>query len=115
MIQKRVIAAVSVVAAAGLLLVGCANQAPSGGSTSSSSKVDIPTIKSVDVPKDAVLPAGNGKATLKTVEGGTLTAMAKGSEVWLTDEKGGKSKVTIADVYQSNGVIHVIDTVAMPA
>jgi branched-chain amino acid transport system substrate-binding protein len=63
MIQKRVIAAVSVVAAAGLLLVGCANQAPSGGSTSSSSKVDIPTIKSVDVPKDAVLPAGDGKAT----------------------------------------------------
>jgi branched-chain amino acid transport system substrate-binding protein len=64
MIQKRVIAALTVVAAAGLVLAGCANQ-PGGGSptSGSSTKVDIPTIDSVDVPKDAVLPAGDGKAT----------------------------------------------------
>ena len=61
MIQKRVIATLSVVAAAGLLLAGCANQPSGGGATSTSSKVDIPTINSVDVPKDAVLPAGDGK------------------------------------------------------
>ena len=63
MIQKRVITAVSVVAAAGLLLVGCANQSGGTSPSSSSNKVDIPTISSVDVPKDAVLPAGDGKAT----------------------------------------------------
>lgn len=57
---------------------------------------------------------GNGKATLKTVSGGTLTAMMEGSSLVLTDEKGGKSTVTIADVKQSNGVIHVVDTVVMP-
>jgi uncharacterized surface protein with fasciclin (FAS1) repeats len=57
---------------------------------------------------------GNGKATLRTVSGGTLTAMMDGNRLVLTDEKGGKSTVTIADVRQSNGVIHVIDTVLMP-
>lgn len=57
---------------------------------------------------------GKGKATLKTVAGGTLTASLDGKDVILTDEKGGKSKVTIADVMQSNGVIHVVDTVLMP-
>lgn len=57
---------------------------------------------------------GKGKATLKTVQGGTLTAMMDGNMLVLTDEKGGKSTVTIADVKQSNGVIHVIDTVLMP-
>ncbi|HEV7347791.1 fasciclin domain-containing protein [Telluribacter sp.] len=57
---------------------------------------------------------GNGKATFKTVEGGTLTAMMKGKKLVLTDEKGGTSTVTIKDVYQSNGVIHVVDTVIMP-
>ncbi len=62
----------------------------------------------------AAIKAGNGKATLKTVQGGTLTATLKGKSVTLTDEKGGMSKVTIADVNQSNGVIHVIDTVLMP-
>lgn len=56
---------------------------------------------------------GKGKATLTTVEGGTLTAMMKGKDLILTDEKGGMSKVTIADVNQSNGVIHVVDTVLM--
>jgi uncharacterized surface protein with fasciclin (FAS1) repeats len=57
---------------------------------------------------------GNGKATLTTVEGGTLTAMMKGSKLMLTDEKGGMSTVTIADVYQSNGVIHVVNAVELP-
>ncbi len=56
---------------------------------------------------------GSGKATFKTVAGGTLTASMEGKDVILTDEKGGKSKVTIADVMQSNGVIHVVDTVLM--
>lgn len=57
---------------------------------------------------------GGGKATFKTVAGGTLTATLEGKDVILTDEKGGKSKVTIADVMQSNGVIHVVDSVLMP-
>lgn len=57
---------------------------------------------------------GGGKAELKTVEGGTLTAMVKGKNVVLTDAKGGTATVTIADVNQSNGVIHVIDSVLMP-
>jgi uncharacterized surface protein with fasciclin (FAS1) repeats len=57
---------------------------------------------------------GNGKATLTTVEGGTLTAMMKGSKLMLTDEKGGMSTVTIGDVYQSNGVIHVVNAVVLP-
>lgn len=57
---------------------------------------------------------GKGKATFKTVAGGSLTAMMEGGSLVLTDEKGGKSMVTIADVRQSNGVIHVIDTVVIP-
>jgi uncharacterized surface protein with fasciclin (FAS1) repeats len=57
---------------------------------------------------------GKGSAKIKTVSGGTLTAWMKGNDLYLTDEKGGTSKVTIADVNQSNGVIHVIDTVLMP-
>jgi uncharacterized surface protein with fasciclin (FAS1) repeats len=57
---------------------------------------------------------GKGKATLTTVEGGTLTATKEGGKIVLTDEKGGKSTVTIANVFQSNGVIHVVDTVLMP-
>ena len=58
---------------------------------------------------------GGGKATLKTVAGGDLTATMSGDKVVITDAKGGKSTVTIADVNQSNGVIHVVDTVLMPA
>jgi uncharacterized surface protein with fasciclin (FAS1) repeats len=57
---------------------------------------------------------GNGNTTLKTVEGETLTASASGNTITLTDRKGGKAKVTIADVFQSNGVIHVVDHVLMP-
>lgn len=52
---------------------------------------------------------------LTTVEGEALTVKLDGKKVWLIDAKGGKSAVTIADVNQSNGVIHVIDTVLMPA
>ncbi len=57
---------------------------------------------------------GKGKFAMKTVAGGTLTATMDGKDVIITDEKGGKSKVTIADVMQSNGVIHVVDSVLMP-
>ena len=61
------------------------------------------------------IQAGGGKAMLKTVAGGTLTASMMGSMIMLTDEKGGMSHVTIGDVMQSNGVIHVVDAVLMPA
>lgn len=57
---------------------------------------------------------GGGKAQLKTVAGGMLTASVMGGKIMLTDEKGGMATVTIANVYQSNGVIHVIDAVLMP-
>ena len=57
---------------------------------------------------------GKGKATIKTVSGGTLTAWMKGKDLYISDESGNKAKVTIADVNQSNGVIHVIDTVLLP-
>ena len=62
----------------------------------------------------AQIKSGGGKATLKTVAGGTLTAAMQGDKLVLTDAKGGTSTVTIADVNQSNGVIHVVDTVLMP-
>ncbi|MBV9009486.1 MAG: fasciclin domain-containing protein [Verrucomicrobia bacterium] len=57
---------------------------------------------------------GGGKAHLKTVNGESLTAKMDGDDIVLTDAKGGMAKVTIADVMQSNGVIHVIDSVLMP-
>ncbi|WP_373523280.1 fasciclin domain-containing protein [Aquiflexum sp.] len=57
---------------------------------------------------------GNGKATFKTVQGGTLTAWMQGKDLYISDENGNKSKVTIADVFQSNGVIHSVDTVVLP-
>ncbi|MDA7415217.1 fasciclin domain-containing protein [Xenophilus arseniciresistens] len=57
---------------------------------------------------------GKGQAMIKTVAGGTLKASAQGGKLMLTDEKGGMASVTIADVYQSNGVIHVIDKVLLP-
>jgi uncharacterized surface protein with fasciclin (FAS1) repeats len=66
---------------------------------------------------DAIAKAikkGKGKAHLKTVSGGTLGAWMNGNNLVLQDEKGGKSMVTIADVRQSNGIIHVVDTVLMP-
>ncbi len=60
------------------------------------------------------IKAGHGKAELKTVSGGSLWAMWQGGKIVLKDEKGGMSTVTIGDVFQSNGVIHVVDTVLMP-
>ena len=60
------------------------------------------------------ITTGGGKATLKTVSGGTLTVMSSGGTVTVMDESGGTAKVTIADVVQSNGVIHVVDKVLLP-
>ncbi len=60
------------------------------------------------------IKAGRGSTQFKTVSGGMLTARMNGKTLILTDEKGGTSTVTIANVYQSNGVIHVVDTVLMP-
>lgn len=62
----------------------------------------------------SAIKAGGGKAELTTVQGGKLWAWMDGKKLMLKDEKGGTSTVTIADVFQSNGVIHVIDTVLMP-
>ncbi|NEU14117.1 fasciclin domain-containing protein [Methylobacterium sp. BTF04] len=70
------------------------------------------TMTAADLQK--AIKAGGGKAMLKTVEGGSLTAEEKGGKIELVDAKGGMSTVTIADVMQSNGVIHVVDTVLMP-
>jgi uncharacterized surface protein with fasciclin (FAS1) repeats len=62
-----------------------------------------------------LIKKGGGQASLKTVSGGTLVARMNGMNgISLTDEKGGTSNVTVADVNQSNGVIHVVDTVLMP-
>ena len=60
------------------------------------------------------IKAGRGSAMLTTVQGGQLKATMMGRRLMLTDAKGGTSHVTIADVMQSNGVIHVVDTVLMP-
>jgi uncharacterized surface protein with fasciclin (FAS1) repeats len=60
------------------------------------------------------IKAGGGTATLTTVNGGTLTAKMMGKTIMLTDAKGGMSHVTIGNVMQSNGVIHVIDAVLLP-
>ncbi|MBB1088419.1 fasciclin domain-containing protein [Lysobacter sp. SG-8] len=60
------------------------------------------------------IQAGNGSARLTTVEGEALVARLDGSTVTLTDAQGNTARVTAADVMQSNGVIHVIDTVLMP-
>lgn len=61
-----------------------------------------------------LIKKGNGKAEIKTVSGGIITAWLKGKDVYITDENGNSAMVTIADVNQSNGVIHVIDTVLLP-
>ena len=62
----------------------------------------------------AAIKAGGGKAQLKTVAGGSLWASMSGGHVMITDEKGDVATVTIADVIQANGVIHVIDKVMLP-
>jgi uncharacterized surface protein with fasciclin (FAS1) repeats len=69
-------------------------------------------LSSKDVAK--LIKKGGGTAELKTVSGGTLKASMDMGKLVLTDEKGGKATVTIADVFQSNGVIHVIDAVLLP-
>ncbi len=61
-----------------------------------------------------MVKAGGGKAELTTVEGGKLWVMEDGKNLVLKDEKGDTANITIANVFQSNGVIHVIDTVVMP-
>lgn len=61
-----------------------------------------------------LIKKGRGHATLKTVAGGSLTASMRGKNIIVTDEKGGVATVTIADVNQSNGVIHVVDHVLLP-
>ena len=63
---------------------------------------------------DREIKAGGGKAMLKTVEGETLTVQGSGKALTVTDEKGDKAKITIADVYQSNGVIQVVNKVLLP-
>jgi len=62
----------------------------------------------------SAIQAAGGKATLKTVSGGTLWASTDHGHVMITDESGDTADVTIADVNQSNGVIHVVDKVLLP-
>ncbi len=69
-------------------------------------------LSAADIKK--MIKDGHGVAQLKTVSGGTLTAMMKGSMIELKDDKGGISTVTQANVFQSNGVIHVVDSVLIP-
>jgi uncharacterized surface protein with fasciclin (FAS1) repeats len=69
-------------------------------------------MSSIDLKKQ--IKMGKGTTTLKTVSGGTLWAMMDGNDIWLKDEKGMTSKVTQANVFQSNGVIHVVDSVVQP-
>lgn len=61
-----------------------------------------------------MIKEGNGSATLTTVSGDKLWVMMQGNDIVLKDENGGMAKVSIKNVYQSNGVIHVIDHVVMP-
>lgn len=62
----------------------------------------------------AAIKAGNGKAVVKTVSGGSLTASLKEGKVILTDEKGGVATVVATDLKAGNGIVHVIDTVVLP-
>ena len=61
-----------------------------------------------------MIKEGHGTAELKTVSGGTLWAMEQNGKIMLKDEKGGMSTITIPNVFQSNGVIQVVDTVLLP-
>jgi len=62
----------------------------------------------------AAARSNGGTATLKTVQGEPLTVKLQDGKVWVVDAKGGMSTVTTADVRQSNGVVHVVDSVLMP-
>ena len=61
-----------------------------------------------------MIRAGDGSASLKTVSGGTLTVSMKNNKIVLTDEKGSTAAITIANVFQSNGIIQVVDSVLLP-
>ncbi|VVE76543.1 fasciclin [Pandoraea sputorum] len=61
-----------------------------------------------------MVKSGGGQAMLKTVEGDSLTVKQSGNGLTVTDDKGNVAKVTIGDVFQSNGVIHVVNKVLMP-
>jgi len=69
-------------------------------------------LSSMDLMK--MIKEQNGKATLKTVEGENLYITVNGKKLMVTDENGNSARVTIADVNQSNGVIHVINKVLLP-
>jgi len=69
-------------------------------------------VKSGDLAK--LIADGNGTATVKTLNGGSLKASMDGDKIVLTDAKGGKSTVTGADMVASNGTVHLVDTVVMP-
>lgn len=69
-------------------------------------------LSAADIEKQ--IKAAHGKAELKTVSGGSLWAMMDGKSVVLKDDKGDVSKITQPNVFQSNGVIHVVDTVLLP-
>jgi uncharacterized surface protein with fasciclin (FAS1) repeats len=69
-------------------------------------------LSSVDLKRQ--IKAGNGVATLKTASGGSLWAMMQGRDLVIKDEQGTIAEITQANVFQSNGVIHVIDTVVQP-
>ena len=70
-------------------------------------------LSSADLMK--MIKEGNGTATLTTVAGGKLWVMKKGKMLMVKDEKGSVSTITIKDVNQSNGVIHVVNKVLLPA
>ena len=61
-----------------------------------------------------LIKKNNGKATIPTVNGGNLTAMLKDGSVYIQDENGNTAKVVVADLDNTNGVIHVIDSVVLP-
>jgi uncharacterized surface protein with fasciclin (FAS1) repeats len=63
---------------------------------------------------DRMIKQGGGRAILKTVQGGELTATMSGSDINITDAKGNMARITITNVNQSNGVIHVVDRVLLP-
>ena len=69
-------------------------------------------VKAADLAK--MIADGNGTATVKTLNGGSLKARMNGDKIVLTDAKGGKSTVTTADLVASNGTVHMVDTVVMP-